>query len=86
MSMSAEGLNLRQVEAESFQSALEFAFGAVGDLSPGFGAPDVQVSLVGMLRSPAMHFDFDLAGEFAAQIINVDSCASIQLRRIFSRE
>src|SRR5271165_6153327 len=82
----AEGFDLRQIEAEGLECAFELAFSAVGDLGPGFRATDEQVSLVGMLRAPAMHFHFDLTGEFAAQIIHVDSRAPVDLWGEFSRE
>ena len=52
----------------------------------GSAPADVQVALVGMLRAPAMHFDFDLPGEFAAQVIDVDAGAAVDLRGEFSRE
>src|SRR5208282_883691 len=83
---AVESLDLGEVEAEGFERALEFALGTVGDLGPGFGAADVEVPVVGMLRSPAMHFHFDLAGEFAAQIIHVNSGAPIDQWGIFPRE
>ena len=83
---AAERLDLGQVQAEGLERAFELAFGAVGDFGPGLRAAHVQVALVGMLRPPAMHFDFDLSGEFAAQIIDVDSSAPVDLRGEFSRE
>ena len=58
---SFEGLDLRQVQAEGLKSAFELSFGAIGNLLPWLGSAHVKVAVVRVLRSPAMHLDFDLA-------------------------
>jgi len=59
---SLERFDLGKVEAQGFEGSLELAFGAVGDLGPGLGAADVEIAVVRVLRTPAMHLDLDLAG------------------------
>ena len=41
---------------------------------------------VRMLRSPAVHLDFDLLGQFAAQVIDVNACTAIHQGGIFTCE
>ena len=78
-----ERLDLGEVEAEGLESALELARRAVGDLVPGLLAAHVQVALVGVLLAPAMDFDVDLLGQLAAQVIDVDAGAAVDVRRKF---
>ena len=51
---------------------------------PWLRAAHVQFALVRVLRTPAMHLDLDLLGQFAAQVIHVDARAAVHLRRIFA--
>ena len=76
-----ECLDLREVEAEGFECALELASGAVGDLVPGLLAADVKAAKVFVLFAPAVDLDVDLFGEFAAQVIDVDAGATVDVRR-----
>src|SRR5262249_52415960 len=83
---AGERLYLRQVEAQSLKGILELSFGAVRNFCPRFGAADTQISVVRMLRAPAMDFHSDFLGQFAAQVVHVDPCAAVNVRRIFSWE
>ena len=78
---SVESLHLGEVEAEGFEGTLEFGFGAVGDLRPGFAAAYMEVSLIGVLRTPAVDFDFDFAGQLAAEVVDMNAGAPINKRR-----
>jgi hypothetical protein len=40
----------------------------------------------GILVSPAVNFNFDVPGELAAQVFDVNSCASIYIGRVFPGE
>ena len=73
-----ECLNLGEIEAEGFECTLELASGAVGDLVPGLLAADVEAANVGVLLAPAVDFHFDLFGELAAQVIDVDAGAAVE--------
>ena len=60
-----------------------------GDLAshrfaPRLGAAHLQIAALFVLRSPAVHFDFDVLGQFAAQIIDVYACAPIHQRGILA--
>jgi hypothetical protein len=46
----------------------------------------MQLACVGVLRAPAVDLDFDLLGQLATKVIDVDAGASIDLRRIFACE
>ena len=78
--------DLRKIQAERLESAFEFFLGPVRDFGPGFSSANVQLALVGVLRSPTMHLNVDFFGHFPAQVLDVDSGASIHLRRIFARK
>ena len=81
-----ESLDLGEVEAEGLKRALELALGVVGDLGPRFFAADVEGPRVGVLLAPAMDFDFDFTSEFAAEVIDVDSGAAVDLGWVFACE
>ena len=83
---SVERLHLRQVQAQGLESAFEFALGPVGNLGPRLSAPHVQPALVRLLRAPAMHLNFNLFGQLAAQIIDMHPGAAVHLGRVFARE
>ena len=80
---SGQGLDLGQVQGEGFQRSFEFLFRALGNFVPRFLAAHMQVAFIGMLVAPAMHFHRDLARQFAAQILHVNSGSAIDMRRIF---
>ena len=79
-------LDLGEVEAEGFERGLELSGGAVGDLGPGLLPADVEVADVRVLLAPAVDFDFDLLGELAAQVFDVDAGAAVDVGRIFLGE
>jgi hypothetical protein len=79
-------LDLGQVKAQRLKRALEFGFRPVRNFAPRLVAAHVQAALVVMLAAPAMHLDLDFPGQLPAQIINVNSGASVDVRRILSRE
>jgi hypothetical protein len=81
-----ERLDLGEVEAEGFESPLEFALGALGDFAPRLSAANVQVALVGVLFSPAMNLDFNHFCQFTAEVIDVDSGSPVDLGWIFAGE
>jgi hypothetical protein len=81
-----ESLDLRQIQAECFERAFEFALGAIGDFRPRLGAAHMQIASIALLRTPAVNFHFDLLSEFTAQIVHVDTRAAIHLRWILTRE
>ena len=46
----------------------------------------MQLAFIGVLRSPAVHFDFNLLGQFPAQVIDMDARAAVHQRGIFACE
>ncbi len=83
---SAKSLDLCEIQAEGFQRSLELALSPVGNLGPRLGSAHMQIALVGLLRPPAVHLNLDLLGHLAAQVLDVDSRSSINLRRVLARE
>ncbi len=72
-----ERRNLGEVEAEGLESGFEFFLGAIGNFGPGLGTPDMEVAFVGELIAPAVDFDLDGLCELAAEVLNVDACATV---------
>src|SRR5690348_1007323 len=46
----------------------------------------MQVTVIGMLFSPAMHLHFNFPGKFAAKVFDVNSGASINVWRVLPAE
>jgi hypothetical protein len=81
---AGEGFDLGEIEAEGLERTLELAFRAVGDLCPGLGAAHVKIGVIGMLRTPAVHLDFNMAGKLAAQVVDMDAGSSINMGWVFA--
>src|SRR5882757_10686493 len=81
-----ERLDLGEVEAEGFECALELAGGAMGDLVPGLLSAYVEAAEVCVLFAPAVDLDVDRLGELAAQIVDVNAGAAVDVRRVFLGE
>ena len=81
---AGERVDLGEVEAEGFECGFEFFGWALGDEVPRLGSADVEVGFVGVLSAPAMDFDFDLFGEFAAEVFNVDSGSAVYVGRVLA--
>ena len=79
-----ERFDLRQVQAEGFQRALEFSCGTVRNLCPRLRPTHMQPAFIAILRSPAVHFDVDLLRQFTAQIVHMDTRAAVYKRGIFA--
>ena len=83
---SFESLDLCQIQAEGLKRAFELSLGPIGNLRPWLGSAHMQVAGVRVLRSPAVHLDFDLLRQFPAQVIDVNACTPIYQWRILACE
>src|SRR6185312_5530700 len=81
---AGERLYLCQIQTERFKRAFEFLLRAVRDFAPGLGAAHVKVSVIGVLIAPAVYFYLDLLREFAAQIVDMNACAAVYIRRVLT--
>ena len=59
---SLKRFDLRQIQTESLESALEFPLGSIGNFSPRFSAAHMQIAAIRVLWSPAMDLDFNFSG------------------------
>jgi hypothetical protein len=88
---------LEEVEGEGFESAFELGGCAVGDGGPRVLEVDLEVEdLVGVAVvgfgvvgvggsvSPSVDFDFDEAGEFSGEVLDVDAGSSVDVRGILA--
>jgi hypothetical protein len=82
--VDGEGLDLEEVEAEGFQRGGEFLRWALGEDGPGLLSANVEVGVVGVLIAPAVDLDVDGAGEFAAEVFDVDAGAAVDGGGIFA--
>ena len=82
-SMPARALIWVRFSDNASRAPLNFLFRALGDLAPGFLAAHVQIALVALLLSPAMHFDGDFARQFAAEVLHMNAGTTIDVRGIF---
>ena len=78
--MAESDCNLGEVEAEGLESSFEFFLRAIGRFCPGLGAADMEVAFVAELIAPAVDLHLDGLREFAAQVLNVDTGATINKR------
>jgi hypothetical protein len=63
---SRKSFDLGEVQTQGFEGCFKLAFGAVGDLVPGFGAEHVKMTLNGILVTPAVDLNVDFPGKLAA--------------------
>src|SRR6266702_277030 len=76
--------HLREIEAQSFEGRLELLLCPFSNHRPGLAASHIQVSVVNLLITPAVNFDLDLLPKLTAQVLNVNSSAAVDIRRIFA--
>jgi hypothetical protein len=77
-------LHLRQIQTERLKRRLVLPLRPVRNLRPGLATTHMKIAFVDGLLSPAIHLNLNRLRQLPAQIFNVNSSASVNIRRVLS--
>ena len=86
MSMPARAFTCVRLRLKASRAPLNLPLVPFVISSHGSAPRTCRLPVVGVLRTPAMHFHLDFLSQFAAQVIDVDSGATVHVGRELSCE